>query len=505
MQYQIETYMDIEDIKRIIAGDETRTLELKKTTGELKDGMHSACAFLNTDGGWLIFGIAPTSLKVLGQVVTDKTRQEIANALTGFSPSIDVKVEYIDVPDSKNGEQVIAMYFNGWVRGKHPYVYHGCPYYKPESITKQMPQDMYDERIKESDPHKFAWENKIADGWTINDLDEKRIREAVNLGVESGRLPSTAKGAPVEEILAKFDLMVGNQLKNAAVMLFAKSANGYPQLLVRMARFRGTDKNEFRDNQRAKGNFFDLLDAGMAFCFKHLDLSGKIVGLRREEHLEIPTKALREALVNAYCHRSYDQPGESVSIGIYNDRVEIANPGQFPNDITIDSIKLPHHSHPYNPTIADVLYLSTYLESWGSGAKRIMDECKSQNIKEPDWYQEGHNVVIKFTRKNMMSGEQETTNRQQTDKKPTANQQQTDSKPTASHPQKLVLKELLDGEKALSELMIVCGYKDRDSFRKSVLNEMLEHGWVAMTHPEVPYHKNQRYIITEEGKKENCN
>ena len=77
--------MGIEDIKRIIAGDETRTLELKKTTGELKDGMHSACAFLNTDGGWLIFGIAPTSLKVLGQVVTDKTRQEIANALTGFS------------------------------------------------------------------------------------------------------------------------------------------------------------------------------------------------------------------------------------------------------------------------------------------------------------------------------------------------------------------------------------------------------------------------------------
>lgn len=60
-------------------------MELKKTTGELKDGMHSACAFLNTDGGWLIFGIAPTSLKVLGQVVTDKIRQEIANALTGFS------------------------------------------------------------------------------------------------------------------------------------------------------------------------------------------------------------------------------------------------------------------------------------------------------------------------------------------------------------------------------------------------------------------------------------
>ena len=63
--------MTIDNIKTLIASDESRTLELKKTTGELKDGMHSACAFLNTDGGWLIFGVAPTGLKILGQQVTD--------------------------------------------------------------------------------------------------------------------------------------------------------------------------------------------------------------------------------------------------------------------------------------------------------------------------------------------------------------------------------------------------------------------------------------------------
>jgi len=57
--------MTIDDIKALIAEDESRTLELKKTTGELKDGMHSACAFLNTDGGWLIFCIAPTGLKII--------------------------------------------------------------------------------------------------------------------------------------------------------------------------------------------------------------------------------------------------------------------------------------------------------------------------------------------------------------------------------------------------------------------------------------------------------
>lgn len=55
--------MTIDYIKALIAADESRTLELKKIIGELKDGMHLACAFLNTDGGWLIFGAASKTQK----------------------------------------------------------------------------------------------------------------------------------------------------------------------------------------------------------------------------------------------------------------------------------------------------------------------------------------------------------------------------------------------------------------------------------------------------------
>lgn len=66
--------LTIEELKELIQAEEHRQLELKKTTGELKDGMHSACAFLNTEGGWLIFGVAPKSLKILGQQVTDNTQ-----------------------------------------------------------------------------------------------------------------------------------------------------------------------------------------------------------------------------------------------------------------------------------------------------------------------------------------------------------------------------------------------------------------------------------------------
>ena len=91
--------MTFEEIQELIAKDEHRCLELKKTTGELQDGMHSACAFMNTDGGWLVFGVAPKSLKILGQQVMDDTQRELAEALSGFNPEVNVKPEYI----AKNG------------------------------------------------------------------------------------------------------------------------------------------------------------------------------------------------------------------------------------------------------------------------------------------------------------------------------------------------------------------------------------------------------------------
>ncbi len=85
--------MTIDDIKTLIISDESRTLELKKTTGELKDGMHTACAFLNTEGGWLIFGVAPKSLKIIGQQVTDDTKRDCSgnrrtSTSRGYAPGL---------------------------------------------------------------------------------------------------------------------------------------------------------------------------------------------------------------------------------------------------------------------------------------------------------------------------------------------------------------------------------------------------------------------------------
>ena len=98
----IQKDMTIEDIQKLISGDENRVLELKKSTGELKDGMKSACAFLNTDGGWVIFGITPTSLKIVGQQVTDNTKKEIGQEIAKLYPAIAMQPIYVPVPDKED-------------------------------------------------------------------------------------------------------------------------------------------------------------------------------------------------------------------------------------------------------------------------------------------------------------------------------------------------------------------------------------------------------------------
>lgn len=314
--------MTIQDIQELIKIDETRTVELKKTTGELKDAMHSVCAMLNSDGGHVIIGIAPTSLKIIGQVVTDNTRQEIAREIRKLEPAVNMAVEYVDVPDSE-GKQLVVLHADKNLFSAAPYVFDGKPYYKLESTTMAMPQQMYEDMLRVRDADKFRWDSMTANDMTVDDLDEKRIRTAVTKGVRSGRMNPDAEDESTIEVLAKLDLLNNGKPTNAAVALFAKDTRNYPEMELKMGYFKGNNRMIFIDNKMEEGNFFELLDAGIAFLFRNLRISGEVKGLLREEKLEIPIEALREALTNALCHRQYERTSASVSLAIYDDRVEI--------------------------------------------------------------------------------------------------------------------------------------------------------------------------------------
>ena len=79
--------------------------------------------------------------------------------------------------------------------------------------------------------------------------------------------------------------------------------------------------------------------------------------------MEYPESALREAILNAIIHKDYSSTW--IFLRIYDDRLEIWNPGELPEELTVDKLKENHSSYPRNPNIAGVFFKAGYIESWG--------------------------------------------------------------------------------------------------------------------------------------------
>ena len=152
-------------------------------------------------------------------------------------------------------------------------------------------------------------------------------------------------------------------------------------LEVQAAVFAGKDKLTFIDIQQFKGTLFDVLKKSENYIKEHMNWRADLSGSRRIEIPEVPIRALTEALVNSLCHRDYTNP-KGNELAIFKDRIEIYNPGDFPEGVKVeDYIKGEERSILRNPVIANTLFLSKDIERWGSGLKRIYDECKEKDVK----------------------------------------------------------------------------------------------------------------------------
>ena len=472
---------NLEDIKNLIVQTENEQLEFKETTGQLERGMETLCAFLNGEGGTVLFGVTDKG-KIIGQEVADVTKRCIAEAINRLEPTATVQVSYIPVSDSN--KKIIALYVDD-SRLNRPFCYKGRPYYRVESVTSIMPQAVYNRLLMLRDEAKYRWELFENTKLSIQDMDENEILKTVRLGIECGRLPENT-GNNVAVILERFGLLANGVLNNAAAILFAnRELIEYPQCLLRLARFKGTDKMIFMDNQRVQGNLFKLLDAAMAFIFKHLSLSGTTEGLEREEHLTIPYKAIREGVVNSLCHRQLRTPGGSVGIAIYDDRVEIENPGTFPRDWDMEKMKSEHCSEPQNPLIANVLYRRKLLESWGRGISLMTKECQKANLPEPEF--ELSNGFVKLI---FRYGED--------------NRISTVQVPHKYHISTIQVQTLLNvieySTYSVKEMMELLGLKNRSYFSKEYLRPAFEIGVLDPIFPEQLRSPKQKYRLTEKGK-----
>ena len=472
---------NLDIVKHLIADTEGGQVEFKETTGQLERGMETLCAFLNGEGGTVLFGVTDKG-KITGQDVSDKTKREIAEAINRLEPVVSVPVSYVPLPDSE--KRVIALHVDD-VRLNRPFCYRGRPYMRVESVTTTMPQTTYNELLLQRDGARCRWEQFGNNNLTFRDIDGNEVLKTVRLGIECGRLPEDT-GTDIPVIMEKFGLIRGGVLNHAAAVLFGKHDNmEYPQCLLRLARFKGKDKTVFMDNQRIHGNFFQLLNAAMAFIFKHLSLSGTTDTLEREEHLTIPYKAIREGVLNSLAHRSYRDAGGAVSIAIYDDRVEIENPGSFPLNWDMEKMKSEHESKPQNPLIANVLYKRKVLESWGRGIGLMLSECRKANLPEPEYITNTDSVRLIFR--------YEPIGRPSTDQAPTKHRPSTDQVFA-------LMKVLEDKELSVKEMMEGLGLNHRPTFRTNYLHPALNEGYVTPLYPEQPSHPKQKYRLTDKGK-----
>lgn len=149
-----------------------------------------------------------------------------------------------------------------------------------------------------------------------------------------------------------------------------------------MAIFATETKLTFLDIDQVFGNIFELIEIGEGYIRKNIKwpVNFKSGSMERVEIPEIPLEAIREAIINSLIHRDFKNP-KSNEVAIYKDRVEIFNPGEFPEGFKPEDFIEGQGSIPRNPLIANTLYLSKDIEKWGSGFRRITEACADANVK----------------------------------------------------------------------------------------------------------------------------
>ncbi len=126
--------------------------------------------------------------------------------------------------------------------------------------------------------------------------------------------------------------------------------------------------------------------------WEEMDKKAVVKGLQREDQTEYPPFAVREALVNAVCHRDYRLRGSSIEIHMHADRMEIISPGGLPAYITIDNIVEEHYSR--NPRLVNGLYQWGYIEELGLGVDRMIEDMVAAGHPPPLFDARSHRFSV---------------------------------------------------------------------------------------------------------------
>jgi ATP-dependent DNA helicase RecG len=244
---------------------------------------------------------------------------------------------------------------------------------------------------------RLSWDAGPIPEANLADIDTETLRTFLRKAHQERSLAVDPE-TPVKDALEKLELLYQGHVSRAAVLLFGRRPQQFllPSEL-RCARFKGTEPLHFLDMKVIEGNIIDQVPSAMEFIQRHISMEATIVPtqIERAERWEYPLDALREALVNATCHRDYRDSG-NIQVRIFDDRLEVWSPGLLPEGVTIADLRRTHNSHPRNHRLARAFFLIGYIERWGTGTLRMIDLCAHAGLSEPEFVELSNAFVVTF-------------------------------------------------------------------------------------------------------------
>ena len=341
---------------------ESETREFKKSLAELKEGLISISAMLNKHGtGELWFGIRNDGTPA-GLDVTEKTLRDISQAIAAH---IEPRIYPHITKEAVGPVACTKITFEG---ADAPYYAYGRTYMRVADEDRQLTPKELERLILRKHDERHHWDDQPCHK-TITDLDRTALRAFVKRAGLTWDTPANA--------LDKLGLLRKGKLANAAPLFFAKK----PPMELRCAVFANTDNATIIDRHDFRGNILELIEEAQKYILKNIHIGMRLEGLYRKDVPEISAEALREAIINAFCHRDYRDP-DYVQVAIYKDRVEIRNPGCLYGGLTLAAIRGGHVSKRRNPLICEMFRRIHMVEAWGRGMPLILRNAPDVQFKE---------------------------------------------------------------------------------------------------------------------------
>lgn len=353
--------------------EEGKTLEFKKDASSLNGIVKTVVAFANTAGGTIVIGVEDATKKIVGikDPLEDEMRiiNKIAESVTPLlRPNIDIQTY-------RNKTLILVQV---------PYLVG------PYSFNHESKRSIY---------VRFGSSNRIADDETIATMrklsknitfDETVCVQAPKDGLDWLAIERTFESTKKTITKAKIKSigMITNESgedhpSNGGMLLFGKNRSEiFPDALIRCVRFAGFDRSESSDSVIIDMHLSDAIDEVLHFIEKNTFTKTEIGRKKRVNVSQYPSVALREAVINAIVHADYSIKGSSIIVALFDDRIEITNPGAMIYGLSLAEA-LAGSSRIRNRVIARTFHILELVEQWGSGLQKIITSCVKHGLKKP--------------------------------------------------------------------------------------------------------------------------